>query len=226
MINDTDIALVERYLEGRLVGDELKAFKQREADDPDFAHYIKVQELVEYTWTSAAEYSEVKQWVADSISHHKESKTRFGKRTIWLSLAAVILILFGVYAILKLGNQDANDQPAFASDTSNVELLIQQTGQPDQKAGIDTVFTYPILSGMINNEVSRSTDSLYFSWESNIDHKELFIALAGNDSIVLRTILENGQSSLILNPGSLKSGVYYWGLDNFNVKGHFSILDK
>ncbi len=226
MINEHDIELVESYLEGKLEGKDLEAFKEREANDPEFARFIQVRIMIGDAWTSAADYLEAKQWVKETINNHVQTKSRFNNKTIWFSLAAIILILIGVFVIMKIATKNADDQPAYASDTTQVEIDINQSGPPDQKAGIDTVFTFPVLTGMINNETYTVSDSLVFTWESNVSYSELIIALQSNDSIINTEALDAGQTKFVLMAGLLKPGLYYWCLDKPLVKAYFIIVEE
>lgn len=222
MLNENDIALVESHLEGKLSGEELDAFLAREQSDPDFAEYIAFRKKIGDAWTTAGDYLQAKQWVKESLEA-KTEKSAVG-RTRWYALAAIIVILLGVYLIIKFSTQNLDDTPGFASGNNDVEL--HPGALIDPKTGIDTLDVKPILRGMINGTIYAITDTLAFSWESEKSFENLIISLEENDSIVMRLSLNKNQKSMSLPPASFKSGSYYWYLDKPKVKGYFKIVNE
>jgi len=225
MLKEHDIELVEQFLEGNLEGDELKSFKEREASDPEFARFIKVRLMIGDAWTSASNYIEAKQWVSSTIDKHIKVKSRVKRRNTWFSLAAMIIILLGVYIIMKFGFNSGDDQPSFASDTTLIE--INQGIPQDEKANIDTVSYIPGLLAPPHNTSFPLTDSVEFKWEpGETVNFMLCICLAKNDSIVFTVPFENKETKYILEPGQLGAGEYYWYLDYPEYKGHFKIIGE
>lgn len=224
MLNENDIALVENYLEGKLSGKELESFLDLKEGDPDFAQYIAFRQKIGDAWTTAGDYLEAKQWVKESLQGQYQSKKTNLNRSSWYAMAAVILILLGVYLIVKFSSQTIDETPGFASKNNEIEVNM---GVPiEHKASIDTLTSEPLLKGTINGTIYAITDTLSFSWESKKSFKNLIISRIENDSVIMRVPLNKDQFDYYLSPGALASGNYYWYLDKPKVKAFFKIENE
>ena len=111
MKNDNNFELIEAYLEGKLTGEELKAFEKRTESDSDFASLVQDYSIA---IKSIEEFGKQKLKNRLRKIHFEEitNKTRFGRREL-LKLAAVfigLLIVSGpfLYNYLSGGSNYQN----------------------------------------------------------------------------------------------------------------------
>ncbi|MDT8394571.1 MAG: hypothetical protein RQ761_12060 [Bacteroidales bacterium] len=226
MINETDIELAEQYLEGSIEGENLRAFEERLEKEPDLRQFIETRQAIGKAWRGAGEYLEARKWVKNSIDAHVKQKSRSTNRTLWYSIAALIIVSFAIWGVMRLDNGRDEQKPLIAEDTSAIRLEVHPGTEREQKARLDTAKRAPALLSMIEGESSLTSDTITFKWKDGDAFKELFIARTENDSVVYTYNLKPGQHIYILLPGTLQSGSYYWYLDQPLVKGHFIIMEE
>lgn len=226
-MNEHDIELVERFLEGKLDDKELAEFQEKKKQDPEFARFVKVHKMIGDAWISAAHYQKSKRWVNETISDHlKRSPVRI-RRNMYFSLAALVLALLSIFIIMKFSSRNTDDIPVIASDTTTTQVELEMNVPPEHKASLDTLYAEPILISPVSDTVFSQNDSLPFTWQpSGTLFRILYIKLIENDSIVLTHELESGQGKLVLPPGKFGSGSYIWYLDIPVVKSHFKIVEE
>ncbi len=95
-----------------------------------------------------------------------------------------------------------------------------------QKGGIDSLNSTVVLKGTIHGMIFNVSDSLAFSWDIESSYNKLIICHAYNDSVIMSIPVPDGSSGIILAPGSLNAGTYYWNVADSEAKGHFKVVNE
>lgn len=156
MIGDSDIELIEKYLEGVLSNQELLAFNKRMENDSQFKNEVELQRLTILAIQKKGR-SELKEKLK-SITNNKEQITIDWYKKLpfkILAAASVILILFvGIYFLLENNKKEKgfvkNENNEIDKDTS--KLFYGNSITKNSTCGIKI-----ILKG------SASTDSIFLS---------------------------------------------------------------
>ncbi len=175
MIQEKDIDLIEKYLEGDLQGPESKAFQRRVQEDPEFKLILEEME----TMVSGIRYTGRKKIQSDlqkleeslpSLRQERETKVVAMRRfRIWAAAASVLLV--AVTAIwLFTGRQLNQDQlfTAYYQPYQNVESPTTR-GETNQDVRKNAYMAYDQerfeeavnLFGSIPAEESQPVDDFY-----------------------------------------------------------------
>lgn len=213
MITQKDIDLLEDYLDAKLNSEELESFNERRKNDPEFAQLIHVRQMIGDAWTSGAEYLDAKKWVTEAMGNRLKKKSRFRSNVMWYSLAASIIIIIGITIYFKFISSTPIDQDLFvAGDTTYHEIELQYTDTLTYKASIDSLVSKYKLS-----------DTIMLSWKVG-DHERLFIYRSLDDSLFYTIDLEDSQETHKVAASNFIPGLFYWSLDDLDVKQKFEII--
>jgi|GEM_PF-6308917 len=150
MNNQEDINFIERYLDGDLNSEELKAFRERMENDLEFMTLCNERINIAEQWALSNEYVKTKGQIRDLIESSKR-KSQITRR-YFLSLAAVVLILVGIFGILRLINHTKtsyffdkrdnvviNKTDTLQNDTSGNQYIKPEIEQTPYKAEYDSL---------------------------------------------------------------------------------------
>jgi len=152
--DETDIDLIERFLDGALNEPELTDFYHRMETDPDFAGLVELRKKLPDLWRKADQYQEVRTEVNRSLKmptpqgifqlhslFFSSQQHIFHLHPAVFAIAASVVILFGIAVALILGTgggsgRNDDNQAIIRQGDSMLQL---KTDRPDVKAMLDTL---------------------------------------------------------------------------------------
>ncbi len=161
MNSEEQIEWIEQYLEGKLTGDALIAFKQKMADDPSFAAEVKLQRGIAEAMAED-DVMALSQKIR-SIQHQKKQPSADKGRIIifrrLLQIAAGLALLVAVYFVYE----------NFIQPTSPQELAAQYFS-PEEQVGHSLIGTDrsndPDSAVQKKNELSAKIDAIWLEIET------------------------------------------------------------
>lgn len=237
--------LIEDFFDGNLNEEELAQFNKRLEKDPEFTKQFNFRKNLAEKWLAAREYETIKDQVGRII---KESKSRALFRKYYLPVAASIIILLGIYGVIRLANYNedseriAQDQEEIiipdttADSTKKDKLLIPQIDELEFKANIE-YFQDPdsinllmqniTLTTPINNEKYTVSDSIELAWETTINQEfYLYIFSISEDTMIFKTRIDLSKGKYLVQSNALEIGSYYWFLVSPEKHGKFIISNN
>ena len=209
MTNDKDTLLIEDYLDGLLDEKKLAAVKLRLINDPEFNKEYEQRKRLGKLWVEADEYKKTRQQVKKILRAKQNPPKLFTANNYYMfAIAASIILLFGIYwfFVRPTGNKDINSAHPMA--TNNDTVLFKK----DQPAQYGKIAYFNLLVKPANNEILTPNDTLVFRWKKSNNKRTIrFVLLNATDSaVVFQKYLTGKDTLLIIELGKLKTGTYYW----------------
>ncbi len=224
-----DINLIEKYIDGELNGEALILFEHRLKTDKPLINAYNQRIKFAKLWVDAADYSATKAQIGKIL--HKQKKSHSGRFYI-LSIAASIIVLFGVYLFLFQNNNPdhdfLNNQLANVHDSvSNEENPIKfQYNKLDKYAAVDSIYGSIQLLFPVNNEIFYISDSITFKWKSKSNQYDtLFISNESNSENPLKFKLRLTDTTYTLKHTQFNEGNYFWYISERTNHGKFSVIN-
>lgn len=210
---ETDIELIEQYLEGKLSEKAQAEFKKRLQNDPDFSQLYQFRIKFAQKWNQATEYENTKNRIGQIIAHEKQKKKQ---NTIYW-IAAVLILSIAIPGVIIIDRQNKNERLA-ESEENQLQMHI-----PEYNAAIryfDENYKQILPQDRQN---FKSDKSIIFSWNSELDVRTaIIIKFAQTDSLVWRVPVLSKMKEYELKR-ELPKGEYAWEMEGFEGKRNFSI---
>lgn len=168
MNSEQQIEWIEQYLEGKLTGEELKAFEQKMAADPEFAAEVKLQREIAEAMTEK-DVIELSSKIRSVLNQKKATSTGSGRifpfRRL-LQIAAGLALLVTVYFVYENFNQ-----PVYTP-----QELAAKYFSPDERIGHTslerTLSRDPDSSEMVKNETRKNLNAIWLEIENLYAEKQ------------------------------------------------------
>lgn len=197
MKNDNgDYNLIEDYFDGELTQEEEKTFNQKLIDDKAYARQFKFRKEIAEQLNSAYDYQKIKVKVKDSLTGKKRN-TYY----LYYSLAAMLLIFFGIYVIYDSTYRNKSESIAEANDSIKLQIT-----PGDNKAAIvyyNVRLDYSIKKGLVIDIVEP--DLLIVNNADNA--KDTFLLTLPHTYL---------SGKYVFHKDTLLNGVHYWKLQDYN----------
>mgnify|MGYP003973496677 FL=1 len=226
-MNKNDIVLIEAYIDGKLKGEALSSFESRLKMDEAFANEYNQRLKITKLWVDADDYSATRSQIAKTLHTQKSNFFRKNQSYI-LSIAASIIILFGVYMLLFQSNNNLDttgNQFADVSDSISEEnTIVFQHDEPYKLATIDSVKMDIELISPINGVTLNKLEPITFSWSSNITTFDtLFVCSELDNTVLLKLRVNLDDTTYTVNYPQLTKGKYYWYISDTTQLEKFNI---
>ena len=231
-MNDNDIHLIEKYIDGELEGEVLTLFKERLKNDKLLANEYKQRIKFAKLWVDADDYSTTKAQIGNALHNQNENVFRTNRFYIF-SIAATIVILIGVY-LLFFQKNDTNEnvlenQFADVQDSlSNKEnTIVFQYDEPDKLAAIDSVSSNINILFPVNGEVFNISQPITFKWKSDLNQNDtLFVTNELDSKILLKLRVRLSDTTYTIKYPQFSDGKYLWYISDKTNDGRFSVISK
>jgi len=231
-MNDKDLNLIEKYIDGELYGSELTIFEKRlKTDKLLFKEYNKRIKFAKL-WVDADDYSKTKAKIAD-ILHKKEVSFFQANRYLIFSIAASLIILASVYFLIVqktilnengVGNQFA-DVPD--SITTKENTVVFKYDDPVKLASIDSISDNIQLLYPSDGVELNILEPITFKWisDSNTDDT-LFVCNQSDMKVLLKLRVSLVENKYTIKYPQFTKGSYLWYISNSNNSKEFSIIEE
>lgn len=212
-ITTEDIILIENYLDGILSGNEKAAFEKRLQEEEQLSDFLRFHKKSQYLLTQAYELEKIRNFI-NNTSKKQKKNTLF----IRLSIAASILILFGIWSFHSqiFRSPSGINKSLYSNTQSNApEASVGQTREylPDEKAGL-----FEALPSFTVND----TILLQFMQPDSIERSLVITEFTITDTVI-NILIQPKQEYYRIKPGLLPSGQYEWTLGDTGFRGEFII---
>lgn len=222
-IQEKNINLIERYLDGSLDADEKASFEKSLEANIELKEAFHDRKKLKEIWIDADEFSKTKARIKTVLSkENKQSKTR----RLWyvVSVAASVIILLGSYYFINQNQQE--------NDFETPVLITKDTQPPNNQLQIDQPTTYAKRGSLsvvklispVKKQVVSSDVKIVFHWTSSLKQLDtLCIYSSINEEMMLQYPISLSDSIKKIHVASLEPGLYYWKIASQNDKGEFII---
>lgn len=231
-MNDNNINQIEKYIDGDLHGEALNSFEKRLKTDKSLAKEYNQRIKFARLWIDADEYSKTKTEIGNIIKNQSKNIFRIKKFYI-LSFAATIIILFGVYLLLKHTNNTNENvlENKFANvmdSSSNIEdTIVFKYDKTDKFAKLDTVSGYVNLLFPVNGELIITSQPITFKWKSNSNKNDTLYVINKSDGMTILKIKVALSDTIytIMHP-QIANGNFLWYISDSTNYGKFTLINK
>lgn len=218
--NEKDMLLIEKYLDGQLLGKELEAFNSRLKTDEDFAMAFELRQKMPALMKDALEFETTREEVRVAIQQEKE--LIFGFNRNWIYAAATIVILIGLFVVIKLSNNDESVPGNRIAKENHEEVL--KVDHPINYAKLNELDEKVELIGPLNFQAFNKGDQVILKWNTESqDTAKLFLTKFNEKEILFETEILLSNREFILHNPKLSTGNYSWYINDTVLRGSFKV---
>lgn len=212
-----DIDLIEKFLEGSLIGKELESFNERLKSDKPLADALSQRKRIQELYIEASKRIELKKQIQSAISTVKQ-RSAFQQK-VWLVAASLVVIIGVGSFFLFQQKQPSGSNIAERKISQEDDKLVSPSRKKMEEYG--SYDSLPVKSKVTNDflpadgAIFHQTDTILFTRHN--DKTEVTLKITDkNDSLIKKVTMQAGVSEYKLLPNSLKPGKYSW---NYSPEG-------
>ncbi|MDY6263438.1 MAG: hypothetical protein SPM09_03420 [Fibrobacter sp.] len=198
---------LERYLLGELPEVEMAALRKREAEDELFAARVKMMR------------EEGKRFLAENpfsgLEDKLENYQRSVERSLWLRIAAVLVVAFGIFSVVVLNRQTeiVNESSA----TSGMDVAMADVDNGTRIKGMTAGLEVWKKMGdsavqMVNLGEAREGDEIQLRYRVPQKCFGMLFSMDGNGTVTMH--MGEGNRAVELEPGKMTTLPFAYKLDN------------
>ena len=198
---------LERYLLGELPEVEMAALRKREAEDELFAARVKMMR------------EEGKRFLAENpfsgLENKLENDQRSVERSLWLRVAAVLVVAFGIFSVVVLNRQTeiVNESSA----TSGMDVAMADVDNGTRIKGMTAGLEVWKKMGdsavqMVNLGEAREGDEIQLRYRVPQKCFGMLFSMDGNGTVTMH--MGEGNRAVELEPGKMTTLPFAYKLDN------------
>lgn len=198
---------LERYLLGELPEVEMAALRKREAEDELFAARVKMMREEGERFLAENPFS--------ALEDKLENDQRSVERSLWLRVAAVLVVAFGIFSVVVLNRQTdiVND----ASATSGIDVAMADVDNGTRIKGMTAGLEVWKKMGdsavqMVNLGEAREGDEIQLRYRVPQKCFGMLFSMDGNGTVTMH--MGEGNRAVELEPGKMTTLPFAYKLDN------------
>lgn len=198
---------LERYLLGELPEVEMAALRKREAEDELFAARVKMMREEGERFLAENPFS--------ALEDKLENDQRLVERSLWLRVAAVLVVAFGIFSVVVLNRQTdiVND----ASATSGMDVAMADVDNGTRIKGMTAGLEVWKKMGdsavqMVNLGEAREGDEIQLRYRVPQKCFGMLFSMDGNGTVTMH--MGEGNRAVELEPGKMTTLPFAYKLDN------------
>ena len=198
---------LERYLLGELPEVEMAALRKREAEDELFAARVKMMREEGERFLAENPFS--------ALEDKLENDQRSVERSLWLRVAAVLVVAFGIFSVVVLNRQTdiVND----ASATSGMDVAMADVDNGTRIKGMTAGLEVWKKMGdsavqMVNLGEAREGDEIQLRYRVPQKCFGMLFSMDGNGTVTMH--MGEGNRAVELEPGKMTTLPFAYKLDN------------
>ena len=198
---------LERYLLGELPEVEMAALRKREAEDELFAARVKMMREEGERFLAENPFS--------ALEDKLENDQRSVERSLWLRVAAVLVVAFGIFSVVVLNRQTdiVND----ASATSGMDVAMADVDNGTRIKGMTAGLEVWKKMGdsavqMVNLGEAREGDEIQLRYRVPQKCFGMLFSMDGNGTVTMH--MGEGNHAVELEPGKMTTLPFAYKLDN------------
>lgn len=198
---------LERYLLGELPEVEMEALRKREAEDELFAARVKMMREEGERFLAENPFS--------ALEDKLENDQRSVERTLWLRVAAVLVVAFGIFSVVVLNRQTdiVND----ASTASGMDVAMADVDNGTRIKGMTAGLEVWKKMGdsavqMVNLGEAREGDEIQLRYRVPQKCFGMLFSMDGNGTVTMH--MGEGNRAVELEPGKMATLPFAYKLDN------------
>ena len=198
---------LERYLLGELPEVEMAALRKREAEDELFAARVKMMREEGERFLAENPFS--------ALEDKLENDQRSVERSLWLRVAAVLVVAFGIFSVVALNRQTdiVND----ASATSGMDVAMADVDNGTRIKGMTAGLEVWKKMGdsavqMVNLGEAREGDEIQLRYRVPQKCFGMLFSMDGNGTVTMH--MGEGNRAVELEPGKMTTLPFAYKLDN------------
>jgi hypothetical protein len=198
---------LERYLLGELPEVEMAALRKREAEDELFAARVKMMREEGERFLAENPFS--------GLEDKLENDQRSVERSLWLRVAAVLVVAFGVFSLVVLNRQTeiVNE----SSVTSGMDVAMADVDNGTRIKGMTAGLEVWKKMGdsavqMVNLGEAREGDEIQLRYRVPQKCFGMLFSMDGNGTVTMH--MGEGNRAVELEPGKMTTLPFAYKLDN------------
>ena len=198
---------LERYLLGELPEVEMAALRKREAEDELFAARVKKMREEGERFLAENPFS--------ALEDKLENDQRSVERSLWLRVAAVLVVAFGIFSVVVLNRQ--TDIVNEASATSGMDVAMADVDNGTRIKGMTAGLEVWKKMGdsavqMVNLGEAREGDEIQLRYRVPQKCFGMLFSMDGNGTVTMH--MGEGNRAVELEPGKMTTLPFAYKLDN------------
>ena len=198
---------LERYLLGELPEVEMAALRKREAEDELFAARVKMMREEGERFLAENPFS--------ALEDKLENDQMSAERSLWLRVAAVLVVAFGIFSVVVLNRQTdiVNDTSA----TSGMDVAMADVDNGTRIKGMTAGLEVWKKMGdsavqMVNLGEAREGDEIQLRYRVPQKCFGMLFSMDGNGTVTMH--MGEGNRAVELEPGKMTTLPFAYKLDN------------
>jgi hypothetical protein len=198
---------LERYLLGELPEVEMAALRKREAEDELFAARVKMMREEGERFLAENPFS--------GLEDKLENDQRSVERSLWLRVAAVLVVAFGIFSVVVLNRQTeiVNESSA----TSGMDVAMADVDNGTRIKGMTAGLEVWKKMGdsavqMVNLGEAREGDEIQLRYRVPQKCFGMLFSMDGNGTVTMH--MGEGNRAVELEPGKMTTLPFAYKLDN------------
>jgi hypothetical protein len=198
---------LERYLLGELPEVEMAALRKREAEDELFAARVKMMREEGERFLAENPFS--------GLEDKLENDQRSVERSLWLRVAAVLVVAFGIFSVVVLNRQTeiVNESSA----TSGMDVAMADVDNGTRIKGMTAGLEVWKKMGdsavqMVNLGEAREGDEIQLRYRVPQKCFGMLFSMDGNGTVTMH--MGEGNRAVELEPGKMITLPFAYKLDN------------
>ncbi len=198
---------LERYLLGELPEVEMAALRKREAEDELFAARVKMMREEGERFLAENPFS--------ALEDKLENDQRSVERSLWLRVAAVLVVAFGIFSVVVLNRQTeiVNESSA----TSGMDVAMADVDNGTRIKGMTAGLEVWKKMGdsavqMVNLGEAREGDEIQLRYRVPQKCFGMLFSMDGNGTVTMH--MGEGNRAVELEPGKMITLPFAYKLDN------------
>ena len=198
---------LERYLLGELPEVEMAALRKREAEDELFAARVKMMREEGERFLAENPFS--------ALEDKLENDQRSVERSLWLRVAAVLVVAFGIFSVVVLNRQTDIVNDATAASGMDVAMADVDNGTriKGMTAGLEVWKKMGDSAvQMVNLGEAREGDEIQLRYRVPQKCFGMLFSMDGNGTVTMH--MGEGNRAVELEPGKMTTLPFAYKLDN------------
>jgi hypothetical protein len=218
--SEKDMQLIEEYLDGKLSKKEVDTFRQRLKNDKDFAKAFELRKKMPALMKEALEFQSTRDEVRAAIQ--QEKMLLFGFNRNWFYAAATIVILIGLFVVIKFANtNDTGPGTQMADDKQNEVLKIDK---PTNYAKMNDFDSKVEIVSPTEFQTFRQGNEIVLKWQTeSLETAKIVVSKFGQQEVLFFSEIVLSDHEFVLPAKNFEPGKYTWYINDTVLSGSFKV---
>ena len=221
-VNEKDILLIEKYIDGQLKGEALKEFEDRLLSEQALQNALRFRKEFPELMKEASEYSSVKAEVSQALKANRPNWFNQNKALTW-AVAASVILLAGIFMLMQFILPPSGKETGLMAEGKDTEVEVLSIDTPEAYSKLAIAGNGILLTAPESGKIIKMGEPVILTWKSELKDSARLVLLKNGKTLVFETYVALEEGTFTLEQTNLDAGRYAWYINDTLTRSYFVI---